>query len=104
MREVGGDRVGERLASLLRKRRALLVLDNFEHLLSAAPIVAELVTSCASLKILTTTREALHLTVEDRFSVGPLALPRLDDETNLERLKQVPSVALFCMRASSVDS
>src|SRR5262252_7825572 len=104
MREVTGDRVGERLASLLRKRRALLVLDNFEHLLSAAPIVAELITSCASLKILTTTREALHLSIEDRFSVGPLPLPLVDDETDFARLKQVPSVALFCMRASSVDS
>src|SRR5215831_7783283 len=104
MREVAGEGVGDRLASLLRKRRALLVLDNFEHLLSAAPIVAELITSCASLKILTTTREALHLSIEDRFSVGPLPLPLVDDETDFARLKQVPSVALFCMRASSVDS
>src|SRR5437870_1893424 len=104
MREVAGESVGDRLASLLRKRNALLVLDNFEHLLSAAPIVAELVTACPSLKILTTTREALHLTIENRFSVGPLALPHVEDEANGERLGRVPSVALFCMRASSVDS
>ena len=104
MREVSGDRVGERLASLLRKRTALLVLDNFEHLLSAASFVAELITSCPGLKILATTREALHLTIEDRFAVGPLPLPLTEDETNLELLAHVPSVALFCMRASSVDS
>ena len=61
MREVIGERVGDRLALLLRRRRALLVLDNFEHLLSAASFVAELVASCRSLTILTTTREALHL-------------------------------------------
>ena len=104
MREVAAESVGDRLASLLRKRKALLVLDNFEHLLPAAPFVAELVASCPSLKILTTTREALHLTIENRFSIGPLALPPVEDEVNLERLGRVPSVALFCMRASAVDS
>src|SRR6266851_1969869 len=98
LREVTGDRVSDRLASLLRRRRALLVLDNFEHLLSAAPVVAELVASCPSLKILTTTREALHLSIEDRFSVGPLPLPLVEEEPNLERLGQSPSVALFCLR------
>jgi predicted ATPase len=48
MREVTGDRVGDRLALLLRRRKALLVLDNFEHLLSAAGFVAELPGSSAN--------------------------------------------------------
>src|SRR5262249_254079 len=104
MREVAGDRVGERLTSLLRKRKALLVLHKFEHLLSEASFVAELITSCRGLTILTTTREALHLTIEHRYSVAPLALPLIEDEADLERLGQVPSVALFCIRASSVDN
>ena len=48
MREVAAESVGDRLASLLRKRKALLVLDNVERLLPAAPFVAELVASCPS--------------------------------------------------------
>src|SRR5439155_22559729 len=84
MREVAAESVGDRLALLLRKRKALLVLDNFEHLLPAAPFAAQLVAACPSLKIMTTTREALHLTIENRFSVGSLALPPVEDEANLE--------------------
>ena len=74
MREV----TGETLVSASHHsfgNASLLVLDNFEHLLPAAPLVAELVDSCRSMKVLTTTREALHLTMERRFSVGPLSLP-----------------------------
>jgi predicted ATPase len=103
MREATGERVGERVAYLLHKRNALLVVDNFEHLLSAAPFLVDLVAFCPGLKVLATTREALHVTVEDRFSVGPLPLPSKGDERDLNRLTEVPSVALFCLRAASHD-
>ena len=75
MREVTGEPVHDRLASHLRKRKALLVLDNFEHVLLAAPFVPELISSCPGLKIRMTAREALHLSMEDRFPVGPLSSP-----------------------------
>src|SRR5262245_36389629 len=56
-------------------RSTLLVLDNFEHVLDAAPLVADLLTSAASLRILITSRAPLRLRGEREYVVGPLALP-----------------------------
>src|SRR4030095_8594010 len=52
----------------------LLVLDNFEHLLDAAPLVADLLTSVPSLRLLVTSRAPLHVRGEREYAVGPLAL------------------------------
>jgi len=60
-------------------RSTLLVLDNFEHVLDAAPLVADLLTSVASLRILITSRAPLRLRGEREYVVGPLALP-MDSE------------------------
>ncbi len=63
------------LKSYLRDRQVLLLLDNFEHLLSAASVVTELLEACPRLKALITSREPLDLYPEHRFSVLPLELP-----------------------------
>src|SRR4051794_23191634 len=66
------------LASLkthLRDKRLLLVLDNFEHLVDAAPTVAELLAACPRLSVLATSRTVLRLYGEHAFPVPPLALP-----------------------------
>ena len=103
MRE-GTERVVERLKTVLSQRHVLLLLDNFEHLLSAAPLVGDLVAACPRVKVLVTSREALHLASEHRFSVRPLAVPSESDEGNLSLLERVPSVALFCLRVRSIRS
>jgi predicted ATPase/tRNA A-37 threonylcarbamoyl transferase component Bud32 len=77
----------------------LLVLDNFEQLIAAAPLVAELLAVNAHLKILVTSRAALHIYGEHEFPVPPLALPDADAATSLEKLAQYSGVALFVQRA-----
>jgi predicted ATPase len=77
----------------------LLLLDNFEHLIQAAPTVAELLVMGPDLKILVTSRAALHLYGEHEFPVLPLALPDPRSMPPLEVLSQYPAVALFVQRA-----
>ncbi len=73
----------------------LLLLDNFEHLIQAAPTVAELLAMAPNLKILVTSRAALHVYGEREFPVPPLALPDARSTPSLETLSQYPAVALF---------
>lgn len=78
---------------------ALLLLDNFEHLLQAAPLVADLLAMAPNLKILVTSRAALHVYGEHEFPVPPLALPDPHSASSVQALLQCPSVALFVQRA-----
>jgi predicted ATPase len=64
----------DRLKAYLRAKELLLLLDNFEQVLPAAPLVAELLANCPALKVLVTSRVPLHLHDEQEFSVLPLAL------------------------------
>jgi predicted ATPase/DNA-binding XRE family transcriptional regulator len=84
-------------------RSTLLVLDNFEHVLDAAPLVADLLTSVALLRVLLTSRAPLRLRGEREYVVGPLALP-VDLEPN-ESTDQVssPAVRLFVERVREVQ-
>ena len=77
----------------------LLLLDNFEHLTQAAPTVAELLATAPNLKILVTSRAALHVYGEHEFPVPPLALPDARSMPPVEALSQYPAVALFVQRA-----
>ena len=65
----------ERLVMHLRERELLLVLDGFEHLLEAGPVLAELLAACPHLKLLVTSRAVLRLSGEQAFRVPPLGLP-----------------------------
>jgi predicted ATPase/serine/threonine protein kinase len=87
---------------LRRSRPALLLLDNFEHVLEAAPVVAELLQASAALKILVTSREALRLYGEQELFVPPLALPEPGRLPPVELLSNFPAVALFVQRARAV--
>jgi predicted ATPase/DNA-binding SARP family transcriptional activator/peroxiredoxin len=69
-----GDRPLEALKQFLRPRAVLLVLDNFEHLLEAAPLIAELLVDCPRLKLLVTSRASLHLSGEHEYPLEPLPL------------------------------
>ena len=55
----------------LGPKRGILVLDNFEHLLAAAPLVSDLLAGCPGLRVLATSREALQLQAEHRYAVSP---------------------------------
>jgi predicted ATPase/DNA-binding winged helix-turn-helix (wHTH) protein len=77
----------------------LLLLDNFEHLVQAVPTVAELLGVGPHLKILVTSRAALHVYGEHEFPVPPLALPDSGSIPPVEVLSQYPAVALFVQRA-----
>src|SRR5437660_9891525 len=77
----------------------LLLLDNFEHLIQAAPTVAELLAMAPDLKILVTSRAALHVYGEHEFPVPALAVPDSRSMPPVEVLSQYPAVALFIQRA-----
>jgi len=79
----------------------LLLLDNFEHLIQAASIVAELLVMGPNLKIMVTSRAALHVYGEYEFPVPPLALPDPRSMPTVEVLSQSPAVALFVQRAAA---
>src|SRR5213075_2430883 len=70
--EAGDRPILESLKTALRERAPLLVLDNFEQILPAAPAVAELLAACPRLKVLVTSRAVLHLRGEHEFPVPPL--------------------------------
>ncbi len=91
-----------RMREVSRGRPTLLILDNFEHVLDAAPLVADLLTSAPSLRVLATSRAALRVRGEREYPVGPLALdyewgaPVSDDPFD------APAVRLFAERVRDV--
>ena len=80
----------------------LLLLDNFEHLVSSAAVIAQLLTTGPKLKIAVTSQAPLHVYGEHEFPVPPLALPNLKSIPPIEVLTRLPSVALFVDRAQAV--
>ncbi len=84
----------------LAPRRGLLVLDNFEHVLSAAPLISDLLAVCRATMVLATSREALRLQGEQRYEVTPLPVPT---DGHLAAVKQSPAAELFVERARSHD-
>ena len=96
-----GQPITVRLAEALLRKRVLLLLDNFEQVVDAASLVADLLTSCPQLKLLVTSREILHVRAEHEFAVPPLALPDLAHLPGLAVLMNIPSVALFLQRAQA---
>jgi predicted ATPase/DNA-binding XRE family transcriptional regulator len=94
----------ESLISWLRDRHALLVLDNFEHLLPAAALMGDLLAACAGLNILTTSRAPLRLRGEHRYLLEPLAVPAPSSPSSLEDLAAVPAVTLLVRRTQAYVS
>lgn len=81
----------------------LLLMDGFEHLLAGATQMAELLASCPRLKILATSRAALHLRSEHRYPVPPLGLPNLRRLPPIQELLRYSAVALFVKRVQAVQ-
>ncbi|HEY7034964.1 MAG TPA: LuxR C-terminal-related transcriptional regulator [Thermomicrobiales bacterium] len=91
------------VAAFLRPRQVLLVLDNFEQVLPAAPTVAELLAACPAVQLLVTSRAALRVFGEQEFPVPPLILPDPTRLPSLAELAQTATVTLFLQRARAVN-
>ena len=85
----------------LRDTRLLLVLDNFEQVVEAAPLVAALLAACPRLKVLVTSRSLLRVSGEHDYPVAPLAVP--DSADTPERAVAAEAVQLFVERARAAD-
>jgi predicted ATPase/DNA-binding SARP family transcriptional activator len=92
----------ETLASYLQNKQILLLLDNFEQLLPAAPVLSELLAGAAGPKMLVTSRAPLRLLGEHELPVTPLSLPTLSGPLDPARVRTSDAVALFVARASAV--
>ncbi len=77
--DAGSLPIRARLKSFVQTRELLLLLDNFEHVLGSAPLIAELLAAAAGLKVLATSRVVLRLSGEYEYAVLPLELPPMDD-------------------------
>jgi len=99
VRESRSQPILDTLLAALRDKRLLLVLDNFEHVAATAPMIAVLLEQTRYLKLLITSRVALHLAAEREYVVQPLALPPSGQALTPELLIQSPAVELFVQRA-----
>jgi predicted ATPase len=96
--EIGPRPLAERLVAHLRPRQLLLVLDNVEQVVEAAPVVAQLLTVCPRLTVLATSRVRLHVSDEHDLPVPPLAVP-----SSAEEVARSPAVRLFVARARAAS-
>jgi predicted ATPase/class 3 adenylate cyclase len=102
VREDPGRELLESLIDHLRERQLLLVLDNFEQVVDAAPAVDRLLAAAPGLTVLATSRTPLRLSAEQEYQVPPLALPDATRPEDLVALRTCESVMLFVERASAV--
>lgn len=102
--ESAGEPLINRLIGGLRQKNILLVIDNFEHMLSAAPQLVQLLGNSPQVRALVTSREALRISGEREFSVLPLPLPqKADAPLASSQLIDFAAVQLFAQRAQAVD-
>ena len=99
--EAGDQPLEEGLKDYLRGKELLLLLDNFEQVLGAAPLVGELLSACPTLKVLATSRSVLRVYGEQEYPVPPLELPRPGRLPPIDRLSQYEAVRLFIERAKA---
>src|SRR3990172_7701870 len=102
VRESSGQPLVSSLKDYLRSKHMLLVLDSFEQVTSAAPLVAELLAECPRLKILVTSRAPLRLRGEREFAVPPLTLPASTRPLSIAELSHYEAITLFVQRALDV--
>jgi non-specific serine/threonine protein kinase len=100
-----GDRpLREQLAAVLRPRQRLLVLDNCEQVLEAAPDVADLLAACPALQVLATSRAPLRIRGEQVLALDPLPVPAAGSAPSAAALADVEAVVLFVQRARAADA
>ncbi|WP_183495035.1 tetratricopeptide repeat protein [Neolewinella aquimaris] len=92
----------DQLTDFFSNKEALLILDNFEQVIDAAPIIGQILSKCPGVKILVTSRIVLHLQGEQEYPVNPLQVPTLNGNRTAEHLLKNPAVSLFSQRARAV--
>jgi predicted ATPase/transcriptional regulator with XRE-family HTH domain len=102
LRDRGDRPVLDQLRDVLRDRRMLLVLDNAEHVVAAAPHLVALLGAAHGLRLLVTSRAVLHVVGEQIVMVPPLALPDLDTEDAGAAAAAAPAMQLFLDRARAI--
>ncbi|MFN8590012.1 MAG: tetratricopeptide repeat protein [Thermomicrobiales bacterium] len=102
IRERAGERLIDTLAESLRTKRTLLVLDNAEQVIAAAPMVAQLLEEAPGLHVLATSRQPFLLRAECEIPVAPLPLPPPGQHLTVEEALAFPAVRLFVERARAV--
>jgi predicted ATPase/class 3 adenylate cyclase len=100
---LSGESANQAAERFLAAKHLLLVVDNFEHVLAAAPFIGTLLDACPALTVLATSREPLSLHAEQRYPVSPLSLPAQTTPEDADTLAEVDAVALFCARARAHD-
>src|SRR5215213_325574 len=98
VREASEDSLVERLKAVLRDKRLLLVLDNFEQVIEAAPLVADLLGACPDVTVLITSRVRLRVSEEREVPIAPLGLAELDRHRGVEDISTSDAVRLFVAR------
>lgn len=101
LQELEGQPILNLLKAFLKEKCLLLLLDNFEQVIEAAPVLVDLLHACAGLKILATSRVVLRISGEHTVSVPPLALPDLAQLPEKEKLLQYSAITLFLERAKT---
>lgn len=101
VRQMGALSPLDAMAAAVGVRRLLLVLDNFEHILPAAPLCVALLGACPRAKALVTSRAALNIRGEHEFVVPPLRVPDLQTLPPVADLEHFGAVALFIERAQA---
>src|SRR6266566_6845681 len=102
--ESGSQPVLDLLKTSQHDKHRLLLLDNFEHVISAAPLLTELLEACPDVKLLVTSREVLRLRAEHQFAIPPLELPDSRHLPDDRSLAHVPAVSLFIQRTQTIRS
>jgi predicted ATPase/class 3 adenylate cyclase len=103
IKEEAGQALLERVAATLQELHILLVLDNFEQVTAARPILASLLATCDRLQVLVTSRVVLHMQAERILEVPPLALPDVRHLPDLVALSRYEAINLFVQRAQAMQ-
>src|SRR6266487_2126135 len=103
LKEMGKQSLLDVLKASLRHKRLLLVLDNFEQVVTAAPLLVEVLQTCPYLNILVTSRTLLRVSGEHAFLLSPLAIPNLSHLPPTEALSQYAAIALFLQRTQALQ-
>lgn len=99
IQDTGARTLDEGIQAFLGNRRALLILDNFEHVLEAGPLIVSLLTDCPALTVLVTSRAVPRLSGDHDVAIPPLQAPYARARRILPELAETESVQLFIERA-----
>jgi predicted ATPase/class 3 adenylate cyclase len=104
IKQAEGRSLSDGITALIADKEALLLLDNLEQVVSAAPEIAMLVSTCPALRVLVTSRTPLRISAEQQYALVPLALPPPEDGHEPESTMAYPGIALFVERAKMANS